>query len=110
MPNPYQNQFFYYKVTPGPKCSSVQFAQLVKFHLECYCSGTDCDMFSDWDGKSLFWHSDLRDYRPDTDKEVWNSLHFYARRFLTQNGITESNLNEYVRFELIRIPSTETEN
>ena len=106
MPNPYQNQFFSYKVTPGPKCSSVQFAQLIEFHLRCYCYGIDCDMFSDWDGKSLFWYADWRDYRPNAEIDVWNGLHFYAKRFLKSNNIPESKLDEYIRFELIRVPTT----
>ena len=97
-----QEQTFSYKVTPGPKCTAVQFAQLIKLHIEHYCGGLSCDNFCDWDGKTLFWRTDPFCDNPETEKEVWNGLHFYARRFLKENDITEPNLSKYVQFK--RIP------
>ena len=99
-----QDYFFNIKVSPGPKCSSVQFAQLVEFHLKCVCQGQDCDFLRDWDGESLFWQSDWYDWSEGQEQETTGSLEFFAKRFLRENKIPESRLDDYVKFEITKIP------
>ena len=99
-PNAYTYRFFCFRCSPGPKADSFQFASMVSFHLKCECEGLFCDEFKDWDGKNLWWQSDWRDWTAKNESDVRSSLEFFARRWLRENEIPESELNNYMRIEV----------
>lgn len=98
-----QTRHFAVRATPGSKASSFQFASMVMFHLKCESHGMDCDMFKDWDGKSLFWFTDWMDWSEHRESEVLESLRFFARRFLREQKIPEQELDSYVKFEVLTV-------
>ena len=97
-----QNRFFQIKCEPGASCAPSQFASMVKFHLRCVCSGLACDYFKDWDEKSLYWNTEWLDWSEEREEELLHSLRFFAKRWLREQKIPESKLDDYVRFDTIR--------